>query len=105
MAYLSTESFVGRAGLAEAVRNAPARQVIFAQFDSDAVAEQDADVILAHLAGQVSQHRMSVIQRYTKVGIGERLNDVALDFNFTFFLFRHRTPWDTNRSGKDSLNP
>src|SRR3954470_23552184 len=48
--------------LLEAVRDAPAREVVRRDLDPDAVARQDANAVAAHLAGQVAELLVPVVQ-------------------------------------------
>src|SRR6185503_13849919 len=47
---------------ARAVDDAAFREVVRRQFDGDGVAFQDADVVLAHLAGDVRRHDVAVLE-------------------------------------------
>ncbi len=53
-----------------AVGDAPAGEVVGTHLDLDAVAEQDTDVVFAHLAREVSQHRVPILQLDAKHRIG-----------------------------------
>ena len=66
----------GNAGLAEVVRG---------HLDVDAVADADADEVLAHLAGNVGQHFVAVWQRHAKHGARQYLGHRAGQFNWFFF--------------------
>ena len=62
--------------------DAAAGQVIGRKLYGDLVAGIDADVVHAHLAGNVGQYLVSVGQLYLKHGVGEGFRDNALDFDY-----------------------
>ena len=62
-------------------------QVVRRQLDRDLVAGQDADVVHAHLSGDVPEHDMAVFQLHTERGVGEILENLALHLND--IVFRH----------------
>mgnify|MGYP003340292131 CR=1 FL=1 len=70
------------------VHDATAGEVIWRQFHDDAVVEEDADVVLPHLAADVGEHLVSVLQLNAEHRIGQRLDHAALDLDGTVFL-RH----------------
>src|SRR5690349_16528276 len=55
-----------------------ARQVVRRQLDRHLVAGQDADVVHAHLPGDVAEHHMAVLELHAKRGVGEVLEDLPL---------------------------
>ncbi len=60
--------------------DAAARQIIGRHFHRNMIPEQNADVVLAHLAGEVSQHDVVVIELYTEPGPGQGLdNEISLE--------------------------
>lgn len=85
----TTKGFiVGTATTTEAVRNTPTLQVIFTQFDAYAVAEQDTNVILPHLTGEIGQNLViGICKLNAECRIRKGLDDGPLDFNFCIFLF------------------
>src|SRR3990170_4357683 len=80
----------GRLGRASAVAvgDPPARQIIGRKLDLYAIAEQDADVVAAHLAGEVGQHRVVVVQLDAKLRRRQGLDDGALHLDLLLGL-RH----------------
>ena len=57
------------------------RQVVRGQLDGDLVAGQDADVVHAHLPGDVAEHNVPVLQLHPKRGVGQILENLALHLN------------------------
>ena len=70
-----------------AIGDSTAVQVVWTQLDLHAVAGQDADVVAAHLAGDVTEHIVSVVQFDPEHRVGESLGDLSLHFDL--FLFSH----------------
>src|SRR5581483_5767011 len=76
------------------------RQVVGRKLHGHAVAGKNANEVLAHLAGDVRQHLMFVLQFHPEHGIGQRLNDHRHHFDRVFlaqmpflsFPARHRGP-------------
>jgi hypothetical protein len=60
-------------------------QIVGGNFDRNAVSRDDADEVLPHLAGDVRQHFMSVVQRDTKLRVRQRLADGTFNFDGLFF--------------------
>ncbi len=54
-------------------------EVVGSEFNLDTVAREDADVVHAHFAADVREHLGAVLQLHTKHGVGERLDDGALE--------------------------
>src|SRR5437870_11483073 len=52
------------------------------------VPREDADVVHAHLAGDVGQHLVAVVQFDAEHGVGERFHDGALQHDRVFLGFR-----------------
>jgi GNAT superfamily N-acetyltransferase len=73
-----------------AVRDAAAGEVIGGQLDGDPVTGQDADVVLAHLAGDVTEHHVAVVEPHTEHGVGQGLLNDA--FELQRRLFRRAGP-------------
>src|SRR5450432_4014739 len=71
-----------------AVDDAAAGEVVRAELDDDPVTGQDADVVHAHLAADMSEHLVTVRQLDPEHGVRERLDDLALDLDGPVFL-RH----------------
>src|SRR5580704_9422876 len=55
--------------------DAPAREVVRAQLDPHPVADEDADVELAHLSRGVGQDILSGLQTHLEHRVGQRLDD------------------------------
>ncbi|GIW10133.1 MAG: hypothetical protein KatS3mg061_1190 [Dehalococcoidia bacterium] len=72
--------------LLKAVGDATARQVIGGKFNEDAVAQQDPDVVLANLAGDVGQHFMTVGEPNAEHRVGQGINDRPFNFDGLSFL-------------------
>ena len=68
-----------RNGLAVAISNAAAREVIWREFDGYAVARQHTDVVRAHFAGEVTENCMTVFEFDPKHGVRQRIDDLAVD--------------------------
>jgi hypothetical protein len=62
-----------------AVRDATAREVVRRELDLDAVTRSDADVVHAHLPGNVGEDLVPVLEFDTEHGIGERFDDRSFD--------------------------
>jgi hypothetical protein len=61
----------------------------YGDLDPDAVARQDADAEAAHLAGEVSEHDVAVLELDTEVQVLEGLYDLALQFDLLFNSHLH----------------
>src|SRR4051794_32252847 len=70
------------------VDDATAGQVVGRELHDHAVLGQDADVVLAHLAADVGEHPVPVLQLDPEHRIGQRLDDATLDLDGPVFL-RH----------------
>src|SRR5207237_8234073 len=64
-----------------AIDDAPARQIVRRKLDGDLVSRQNANKILAHLAGNVRQNLVLVLQLDAEHGVGQRLDDRGHHFN------------------------
>src|ERR1700730_4638388 len=51
------------------------------------VAGEDADAVHAHLSRTVGEHLMPVLELYFEHGVGQRLDDRALEHDRVFFGF------------------
>src|SRR3954449_8545587 len=71
-----------------AVDDATAGQVVGRELHDHAVLGQDADVVLPHLAADVGEHPVPVLQLDPEHRIGQRLDDATLDLDGPVFL-RH----------------
>src|SRR5690606_14856498 len=72
---------------AGAVGDAALAQVVRRQFNADLVASQNADVVLAHLSGDVRGNDVPVFQLHTEHGVGQGVDDST--FHFEAVFFRH----------------
>src|SRR3954449_1971593 len=82
-----------------AVDDATARQVVGRELHDHAVLGQDADVVLAHLAADVGEHPVSVLQLDPEHRVGQRLHDATLDLDGPVLLRHARHGLLTRRSG------
>src|SRR5690606_1239201 len=73
-------------GLAVAVDDAAAGEVVGAELHDDAVLRDDADVVLPHLSGDRCEHLVSVRQLNAEHRVGKRFRHSALDLDDTVFL-------------------
>src|SRR3954447_12227936 len=71
-----------------AVDDATAGQVVGRELHDHAVLGQDADVVLTHLAADVGEHSVPVLQFDPEHRIGQRLDDATFDLDGPVFL-RH----------------
>src|SRR3954468_1737411 len=71
-----------------AVDDATAGQVVGRELHDHAVLGQDADVVLTHLAADVGEHPVPVLQLDPEHRIGQRLDDATLDLDGPVLL-RH----------------
>src|SRR5712692_9309715 len=88
----------------EPVDDSPARQVVGRQLHLHPVARQDTDKVLTHLAGDMRQHLVLVLELHPEHGVGERLDHRGHHFDgilfgvavvrllFFFGPFRHVLP-------------
>src|SRR5690606_27063216 len=74
-------------GLTGAVGNAALAQVIRRQLNAHLVTSENADVVLAHLAGDVRGNDVPVFQLHAEHGVGQGVDDSA--FHFEAVFFRH----------------
>ena len=68
------------------VNDAAAAQVIRAELNDHPVIRQDPDVVHPHLAADVSQDLVSVVQLHPEKCVRERLHDRSLDLDGAVFL-------------------
>src|SRR6478735_1192043 len=68
-------------GLFVAVNDATAGQVVGRQLHDHAILRQDADVVLPHLAADVGEHAVPVLQLHPKHGVGEGFDHPTLDLD------------------------
>jgi hypothetical protein len=86
-------------------RDAAAREIVWRQLDHDPIPWQHADVVLSHLAAEVTEHRMPIFQLDREHGVRERFHYLPIHGNGIWILpahpfFRrvgcnelHRTRW------------
>jgi hypothetical protein len=61
----------------EAVGDSALGEIIWCQFDQDLVAGENANSVLAHLAGGMTEDLMAVLEAHAEHRIGQQLNDRA----------------------------
>src|SRR5262252_3926801 len=67
-----------------AEHDAPAREVVRRELDRDLVPGEDADVMHTHLARDMTQNDVSVLQLDAEGRVGERLHDLPLHLDHVF---------------------
>jgi len=92
----------GVAGLAFPVGDPSAGQVVWRDLDDHPIAGHNSDEVLPHLAGDVSQHLMPVIQFDPKSRVCQRFRHSALCFNGLFFG-HNRSPSSFQRNSKSLI--
>src|SRR5262245_17477028 len=78
------------ATLLEPIGDPASGQVVRRQLDLHAVARQDPDEIHPHLAADVREHLVAVLELYPEHRVGQRLDHRSLDFDRVFFGHRPR---------------
>src|SRR5437899_9347968 len=73
-----------RARLLVAEGDAAAGEVVGAELDAHLVADEDADVELAHLPRGVRQHLLPRLQLHLEHGVGKRLDDGGVHLDRLF---------------------
>src|SRR5918998_4126678 len=71
-----------------AIDDARALEVVRRQLDADAVAREDADPEAPHLARDVAEHLVPVVQLDPEHRVGQGLGDLALELDL--LLLGHR---------------
>ena len=71
-------------GLLEAVGDAAAVQVVHRQLHGHAVAGQDLDVVHAHLAGNVGEDGVAILELHLEHRVGQGFEYRALEFDYIF---------------------
>ncbi len=61
------------------VGDTPPRQIVGRQLDGDPIAGEHPDVVRAHLPGQVTEHRVTVLQLHGKHRVWQRVDDPAIN--------------------------
>ena len=77
---------VGDDRLASAVGNPTFAQIVRGHFYFDAVASEDADIVLTHFAGDMGNHFMSVFKADAKHGIGQCFSHDPFELDQLFFV-------------------
>src|SRR4051794_24604516 len=99
-------------GLPVAVDDAGAVEVVRRQLDAHPVSREDADPEAAHLAGDVPEHHVIVVELHAEHRVRQGLDDLALELDF--FLFGHlrrygsapaRVPTAARRRRRESAWP
>src|SRR3954470_636147 len=83
-----------RARSAVPVDDAGAVEVVRRQLDADTVARKDADPEPAHLARNVAEDGVAVVELHAEHCVRQRLDDLALEFDL---LFLRHSPRETSR--------
>ena len=60
-------------------------EVVGGQLDLDAIAREDPDVVHAHLAGDVREHLVPVLELDSEHGVGKGLDDRPFQYDCVFF--------------------
>ena len=82
-------------GSAGPVGNPTLAEIIGGQLDSNFVTAKDTDIVFSHLAGDVCNNHMSILQLYPKLGIRQVFKNRA--FHFDMFFFCHSIIWASAR--------
>jgi heme-degrading monooxygenase HmoA len=75
---------VTRPDLPVAVDDSRAVEVVWRQLAAHTVAGKDADAKAAHLAGDVTEHDVLVVELHAEHRVREGFDDFALEFDFLF---------------------
>ena len=76
-----------RAFLATAINDAALRQIVRRELNSNLITGENANVVFAHLAGDVRNHSMTVRELNSERGVRKRVDDTS--FHLNCILFRH----------------
>src|SRR5262245_56667444 len=79
-----------------AVGDATAGQVVRRELHLDPVAGEDADVVHPHLAGDVREHLVAVVELDAEHGVRQRLDDRAFEHDRVFHRLGQGAPPDAN---------
>ena len=69
----------------EAVGDPALGEIVGGQFDEHLVADENADAVLAHLAGGMAEDLVIVLETHAKHRIGEQLDHLPTHFEEFFF--------------------
>ena len=72
-------------GSARPVGNTALAEIVRRKLNSNFVTAENTDVVFPHLAGDVCNDHMTVLQLYAKLRIRQVLKNRALHFNMLFF--------------------
>src|SRR5690242_1003102 len=89
-----------RGRLLVAVGDATPAEVVRRELDLHAVAGEDADVVHAHLPGDVREHLVPVLELHAEHGVGQGFDDRPLDEDRVVFGLRQRAPPQGNGARK-----
>jgi hypothetical protein len=84
------------------VDNPAAREIVWRNFNSNMVTQQNADIILSHPPRKVSQHHVAVFQLDAELGAGQSLGNHPIDLNFSFFFSHTFLQPDAHKIGRHS---
>jgi hypothetical protein len=76
---------VGEPPLLEAVDDATAAEVVRRDLDADPVARENADAVTTHLACQMAEDLVPVVQLHAEHQAGKSLGDLALELDFLLY--------------------
>ena len=82
----------GAARLLVAVRDATALQVVWRELNLNAITGEYADVMHAHLSGNMGQHLVPVFELDPKHCVRQRLYNCPLEDNRVFFWLGQKYP-------------
>lgn len=71
--------------LTHTVRDATLGQVVRRQLHRYLVTPKDSNVVLAHLAGDMSGHHVTVLKLHPELGVGKGFKNRAFHFYVVFF--------------------
>src|SRR5438132_14000188 len=78
-------SLTSRDRLLETESDASLGQVVGRHLDVDAIASQNADAVLAHLARRMGEDFVLVVQLHPEHGVGQQLRDGSGKLDHVFF--------------------
>ena len=84
--------------------NAALREVIRRELKRDAVAGENADVVLAHLAVGVSDEFVTVVELHSVAGVREHFQDLTRHLNEIFLCHMNPCVWGNVNPGILRLN-
>src|SRR5688572_18942547 len=76
--------------LSAAIDDAALGQIVWRHLHGDLVARENADVVLAHLSGDMRGHDVTGLQLHAESSVRQSLDDFAFHLNRIFF--RHPLP-------------